>query len=313
MSDTFLVADIGGTNTRVGLADASGLRADTTRRFKNRDNQSFMAVLEAYLDELQPGRLRGACAGAAGPVKDGSAELTNLDWEINRDSMQALTGAEVVDVINDLPAQGLSLDDLTDETTKVLRAGKVEAGPRLVVGLGTGFNIVPVHRVGDVLLAPSCEAGHETLPYRQEQAELCEWLRENRGYPSVEMALAGQGIENIYEFHAGQSKPAADVVAGYHDGDAACQATMKDYVAILGRVVGDHSLVQLPFGGIYLTGGVSRSVAPILDELNFSKHLTEKGRFSDLVGSFQINLIDDDFAALKGCARHLRQLVSSRA
>ena len=310
MSDTFLVADIGGTNTRVGLADANGLRADTTRRFKNRENDSFVAVLEAYLNELKPNTLRGACAGAAGPVKNGRAELTNLDWEISRDTIKALTGADVVDVINDLPAQGLALDDLTDETTKVLKAGRVENGPRLVVGLGTGFNIVPVHRVGEVLLAPSCEAGHETLPYRQEQAALCEWLREHREYPSVEMALAGQGIENIYEFHADAREGAADIVNGYHDGDDFCHATMRDYVAILARVVGDHALVHLPFGGIFLTGGVSRSVGPILEALDFSRQLTEKGRFSDLVGSFQINLIDDDFAALKGCARHLRQLVA---
>ena len=32
---TYLVADIGGTNTRVGLADASGLIEDSTRRYKN--------------------------------------------------------------------------------------------------------------------------------------------------------------------------------------------------------------------------------------------------------------------------------------
>lgn len=311
MTDTYLVADIGGTNTRVGLADESGLIAETTRRFKNRENISFVAVLEAYLDEFKPDKLRGACAGAAGPVKDGVADLTNLDWQINRDSMRQVTGADVADVINDLPAQGLALNDLSEDSTQVLKPGDVSMGPRLVVGLGTGFNIVPVHQVGDTLLAPSCEAGHETLPYRAEQAALCDWLREECNYPSVEVALAGQGIENLHAFHAKSRLPAAEVVAGYHNGDANCQAAMRDYVALLGAVVGDHALVHLPFGGIYLTGGVSRSVAPILFELGFEATLKDKGRFSDLAGSFQINLIDDDFAALKGCARHLRQLVAA--
>lgn len=309
MTDTFLVADIGGTNTRVGLADENGLIAETTRRFKNRENASFVSVLEAYLEELKPGKLRGACAGAAGPVKDGVAKLTNLDWQIDKESMRQVTGAEVADVINDLPAQGLALNDLTNASTKILKSGDVSNGPRLVVGLGTGFNIVPVHQVGDFLLAPSCEAGHETLPYRAQQAALCDWLKAERTFPSVEVALAGQGIENLYEFHAKSQLPAADVVAGYHSGDSFAQAAMRDYAELLGAVVGDHALVHLPFGGIYLTGGVSRSVAPILLELGFEQTLAEKGRFSDLAGSFQINLIDDDFAALKGCARHLRQLV----
>lgn len=310
MTDRFLVADIGGTNTRVGLADESGLIAASTRRFRNSENASFDAVLKAYLAEMTPGKLRGVCVGAAGPVKDGAIHMTNLDWKVDRNTLRVATGAELADVVNDLAAQGLALNDLTAETTKVVKPGDVSSGPRLVIGLGTGFNIVPVHQVGQILMTPSCEAGHETLPYRAAQAALCDWLAAERDYPSVEMALAGQGIENIYEFHARVAKPAADVVAGYHDGDAYAQAAMRDYVALLGTVVGDHALVHLPFAGIYLTGGVARSVAPLLGELGFADHMADKGRFSDLAGSFQVHLIEDDFAALKGCARHLRQLVS---
>lgn len=310
MTDTFLVADIGGTNTRVGLATEAGLMADSIRRFKNKDNKSFDAVLEAYLAEVQPGKLSGACAGAAGPVMDGVARLTNLDWEIDREVMRKATGTPVTDVINDLPAQGLALNDLTAGSTKILKAGEVSEGTRLVFGLGTGVNIVPVHQVGGVLHAPPCEAGHVTLPYRAENAELCDWLRAERGYPSVELVLAGQGIENLYEFHARAQLPAAEVVAGYHDGDADSKAAMRDYADLFGAVVGDLALAHLPFGGIYLTGGVSRSVAPILLELGFEDAMRDKGRFADLAGSFQISLIDDDFAALKGCARHLRQLVA---
>lgn len=310
MTDTFLVADIGGTNTRVGLATEAGLNADSIRRFKNKDNKSFESVLGAYLDEVQPGILSGACAGAAGPVIDGVAQLTNLDWKIDRETIQTATGAGVADVINDLPAQGLALNDLTADSTKLLKAGDVSQGTRLVFGLGTGVNIVPVHQVGDVLHAPPCEGGHMTLPYRADQAALCDWLRAERGYPSVELVLAGQGIENLYEFHKKQKLPAAEVVQGYQSGDGASKAAMRDYAELFGAIVGDLALAHLPFGGIYLTGGVARSVAPILLELGFEDSMRDKGRFGDLAGSFQISLIDDDFAALKGCARHLRQLVA---
>lgn len=309
MADMFLVADIGGTNTRVGLADDTGLLPETTRRFRNRENANFQAVLEAYLADHPEATITGACAGAAGPVKDGVAKLTNLDWQIDRQTLQDVTGAKIVDVINDLPAQGLALDDLAEGTTQLLKAGEAKPnGARLVLGLGTGVNLVPVHQVGDMLLAPSAEAGHETLPYRKEQATLCDWLKAERNYPSVEVALAGQGIENLYEFHANTKRAAADVVAGYHAGDAACVAAMTDYVALLGAVIGDHALVHMPEGGIFLTGGVARSVAPILQELSFADIMCDKGRFSELAGSFSVNLITDDFAALKGCARHLRQL-----
>lgn len=313
MSDLLLIADIGGTNTRIGLADSSGLLTDSLMRFRNAEVSSFEDVLGHYLAEVKPGALRGACAGAAGPVDRGVATLTNLSWTIDRNAMRAATGAEVADVINDLPAQGLALDALPEENLLTLKEGLVSEGPRLVVGLGTGFNIVPVHRVGDVLLAPSCEAGHATLPHCKDQAALCEWLKNECGYPSMEVALAGMGIENIYRFHSGLAVTAQEVMGLVEAGDAHAVATIADYVALLGAVVGDYALSHLPFGGIYLTGGVSRAVAPYLEPNGFAGVMADKGRFSDLAGRFAVTLIQDDYAALKGCAQHLRQLIASCA
>ncbi len=310
MSDMFLIADIGGTNTRVGLATEAGLMADTLQRFRNSEMPNFEAVLEQYLAEVKPGKLRGACAGAAGPVEGGVATLTNLNWTIDRNVMKAVSGAEFTDVINDLPAQGLALDELAEDNLLTLKEGLVSEGPRLVVGLGTGFNIVPVHRVGDVLLAPSCEAGHATLPHCKDQVALCEWLKAECGYPSIEVALAGQGIENIYRFHSGLTAKAQDVMRLVEAADAHALAAIADYVALLGSVVGDYALSHLPFGGIYLTGGVSRAVSPYLETYGFADIMAEKGRFSDLAGRFSVALIQDDYAALKGCARHLRQLTA---
>lgn len=310
MAGKYLVADIGGTNTRVGLADEAGLIDRSTRRYQNAENASFEAVLEAYLAEMQPGSLIGACAGAAGPVQQGVAQMTNLDWHIDRKVMQHITGAKVTDVINDLPAQGLALDDLTEASTRVLKAGKTSEGPRLVLGLGTGVNIVPVHSVEGDLVAPSCEGGHASLPYRADQATFCDWLKRECGFPSVEVALAGQGIENLYHFHSGQKISAAKVMAAFDAKEPEACATMTDYMALLGAVVGDYALSHLPFGGIYLTGGVSRAIAPHMSAMGFEAAMADKGGFSELAGSFKVTLIEDDFAALKGCARHLRQLVA---
>ncbi len=314
MAGLLLVADIGGTNTRVGLADDAGLIAGSTRRYRNAETESFEAALDTFMKEMAPGPLAGVCAGAAGPVTDGIGRMTNLSWEIDPKSMRDVTGAAVADVINDLQAQGYALDDLTAETTRaVVEASAPKDGPRLVVGLGTGFNIVPVHHYGQDLVVPSCEGGHASLPYRKDQATLCDWLNANRGYASIEVALAGQGLENIYEFHSGEKRAASDIMAGFDAGDALAQATMKDYVALLGAVVGDYALSHLPFGGIYLTGGVARAVAPHLAQFGFAEIKAQKGRFSELAGAINVTLIEDDFAALKGCARHLRQVFTAQS
>lgn len=311
MADTFLVADIGGTNTRVGLANDEGLIEGATRRFRNAENESFEAVLEAYIADVQPGSLKGACAGAAGPVRDGVGEMTNLSWIIDHAKMKDVTGAEVSCVINDLQAQGYALDDLGAGSVETLVEGTVGAGPRLVIGLGTGYNIVPVHSYNGKLIVPSCEAGHVAIPYLAAQAGFCDWLIERHSFASVERALAGQGIENLYEFHSGTRIGAHKVMEAFEMGEEPAIAALSDYGVILGAVTGDLGIAHLPFGGIYFTGGVSRSVTRHLDAIGFRDAMVSKGRFSDIAAGFDVKIITDDYAALKGCARNLRQMVSA--
>ena len=305
----FLVADIGGTNTRVGLADENGLIEGSTERYKNADSGSFQSVIEAYLAKAQPGPLAGACAGAAGLVVDGVAQMTNLDWKIDRDVIAQVTGAPAVDVINDLQAQGFALDDLPAGSLKTLTKGTPgRVGSRLVIGLGTGFNIVPVHKDKDRLIVPSCEAGHMTAPYRSDLSDLYAKIEAKCGGVRIEWLLAGQGLQNIYEAHAGTRLPAGEVMQLVSEGDETANLAMRDYMTVLAAVTGDLAITHLPYGGIYFTGGVSRAVTPYFDSLGFAAQMADKGEFNELLNGFTVTLIDDDFAALKGCARYLRQI-----
>lgn len=310
-SRKFLVADIGGTNTRIGLASENGLVESTTRRFSNAEHPSFEDVVSRYLEELSPGKLDGACAGAAGLVKDGVSHMTNLDWSIDRDVFQNLTKAPVVDVINDLQAQGYALDDLPKSSLKTLVSGAPQASKtRLVIGLGTGFNIVPVHQENGWLLVPSCEAGHSSAPFSSDMTELFHGVEARVGRVTLERTLAGQGLENLYEYHADERIKAGDVMGKVAAGDDTALKAFNDYITILARAIHDLGIEHLPYGGIYLTGGVSRAVSPYFERLNFAEKLEDfaEEEFRDLITGFEITLIDDDFAALKGCARYLKQL-----
>jgi glucokinase len=80
-------------------------------------------------------------------------------------------------------------------------------------------------------------------------------------------------------------------------------------VRFLGRVTGDLALMHLPYGGIYLVGGMSNAVAPWLPRLGFGDALRDKGRFSSLSNSFPVMVVADDCAALHGCAHHLMPLL----
>jgi glucokinase len=69
-----------------------------------------------------------------------------------------------------------------------------------------------------------------------------------------------------------------------------------------------RALTLLPFGGVYLTGGVTRALAPWLAGPDVAAAFRDKGRFSDFMAAFGMAIINDDFAALTGCAAHLEIL-----
>ncbi|MGB1209641.1 MAG: glucokinase, partial [Paracoccaceae bacterium] len=105
---TAIIADIGGTNTRVALAQGPIVQAHTIRRYRNADHSGLGAVLAHYLSDTGAD-VQAACVAMAGPVKDGVGTLTNLDWRIDAGDIGAATGAKLVGVLNDLQAQGHAL------------------------------------------------------------------------------------------------------------------------------------------------------------------------------------------------------------
>jgi glucokinase len=75
------------------------------------------------------------------------------------------------------------------------------------------------------------------------------------------------------------------------------------YVRILGAELGNLALIHLPFGGLFLIGGVARAFQPYLGRFGFEAAFKDKGRFSDFMENFRVQVIEDDYAALTGCAR----------
>lgn len=93
--------------------------------------------------------------------------------------------------------------------------------------------------------------------------------------------------------------------------DPAAQETGRLFVEVLGAVVGDLALMHLPFGGICLVGGMARAFAPWLEDFGFRDGFRTKGRFTDFMDQFGVQLVTDDYAALTGCAAHLSGVTSS--
>lgn len=322
-SDILLVADIGGTNTRVALVEAAQLKTASIRRYRNVDYPGIEPILRSYLAEAGLKGCAGACVAAAGPVRDGVAELTNLDWKMSETSIAGAVGARVVALLNDLQAPGHALATLPAASLRRIFAGP-DAGPaatRLVMNVGTGFNAVPVHTLASGRIVPASECGHVSLPVRRaDELSLLAHIEAEHGFPSVEDVLSGRGLELVDRWAGaadGAGFPATprantDITEAALSGtDARAGKAAEMFVRLTAVVAGNLALTHLPFGGIYLTGGVIRHFAPHLTRFGFEQAYLDKGRFSQMMRDFPVWAIEDDYAPLYGCAAHLRHLLAA--
>ena len=313
-----IVGDIGGSNTRLALAQGDRVLPDSLRRFRNADYPRFDLVLRTYLAAMrESGALSAAPAACviavAGPVAEGRAALTNLDWTLDTELLTEFTGAAQAVLLNDLQAMGYALDHLSPSDLLTLRESARQTGPSLVIGVGTGFNAAAVLRDRGRIVVPASESGHISLPL-QLAPDLAAHLACGRSFTSVEDALSGRGLERLYAwFDPNANRDAAAISRAVARGETGpVEAAGRQFAALLGAVTGDLALVHLPHAGIVLCGSVARALGPQLRRLGFWEAFHDKGRFSEQMQGYGLSVLLDDFAALKGCAARAAELDAER-
>lgn len=314
-----LACDVGGTNTRIGLVRGGLLLADSVAICRNDDFSDFYAVASAYLARSGLAAVDTVCIALASVATAEGATLTNRDWTIARSRVLAACGAARVEFINDFEALGFSLGQAGRlETTCLTKgAGAKEGAPRLVMGAGTGFNAAAwsPSRFGGAPHVTAAECGHMTLALAgADEFSLQQALSRINGRASVERALSGNGLVAIYNWVCSRHGAEASFTHGAEissravaRSDRLCMEAANMFMHLLGRVAGDLALAYLPYDGIYLSGGVTRALGPLLEsEPAFLRAFTAKGRMAELMERFSIHLLNDDASALHGCAEWVR-------
>jgi glucokinase len=76
-------------------------------------------------------------------------------------------------------------------------------------------------------------------------------------------------------------------------------------VSVLGQMLADLALIHLPYGGIFLIGGMARAMTPSFARFGLAGAFREPRRVPLLTRDFVVAVVEDDFAALTGCAAFL--------
>ncbi|MCX7025886.1 MAG: glucokinase [Spirochaetes bacterium] len=211
-----LAGDIGGTNTTfavVGHIDGK-FEILHSRRFSTQAERSVLDPISTFLAELGlkgfHGTLSSCCISAAGPVENGSIQLTNAPWSISASEIEEVFGISTR-LVNDFTAISYAVVLLDpDDPAQIRRIPHIDGsnpdvgkGMALVVGAGTGLGVGFVDKKDDgSYLAYPSEGGHSEVPCHDPLTlDLFAWLGERTGYePGAELLVSGQGISNIFSF-----------------------------------------------------------------------------------------------------------------
>ena len=306
-----LVADIGGTNSRVAVAITSKKDKEITlkniNRFKNSNFNNFDEVIKRYLSISDESSINRMCIAAAGIISDNTVEMSNLNWEITMPSLQNITNIDEVLMINDLQAQGYALDSMEPKDLEILIEGSHSTGPndtKLVCGMGTGFNVAIAYQTAFGTFVPASEYGHaRTTTANEKQKMVVEKLEENSSFISYENILAGSGLNRLDKIlNQRKDRTPSDILSAAQEGDLKANEVGSQLAGFAGQAFGDFALMNMALGGVYLIGGVARAIMPYLKEENFKQNFYNRGNFSEIMKKISVHLILDDYAALKGCA-----------
>ena len=308
-----LVADIGGTNSRLALAKTSRthkeIKLENIQKFRCLDFNNFDEVIETYLSSLDDPLINKMCIAAAGIISETAVEMSNLNWKITVPSLQKAANIDEVLIINDLQAQGYALDFINPKDLETLIEGTHAAAPnntKLVCGMGTGFNVAIAYQSPFGTFVPASEYGHARITAANKKQNLIlQQLEKNSSFVSYENILAGLGLNRLDQvLNERSDRTPADILSAAEKGDLQAKEVGTQLAGFAGQAFGDFALMNMALGGVYLIGGVARAMLPYLKEENFKENFYERGNFSEIMEKISVHLILDDYAALKGCANY---------
>lgn len=315
-----LIGNIGGTSTRLALVD-EGTDWQGLETFRNDEFDSLENAIEGYLENRRPVPQTAALA-VAGSVRDGEARLTNRSWRISAQHLERRFGFEHCKVVNDFSGVALGIPALA--TSDIEKLGGEEPGddkPVAILGPGTGLGVGGIVPCGEAARVLVTEGGHASLSAVDDRsARMAGRLRDRFGHVSIERAVSGQGIENMYtalcelDGDTPVFSDAAGIGESARRGDDAHAVEALDYFfAFLGAAAGDLALSYGAFGGVYIAGGIVPRYLDMLRRSHFRGSFEAKGRMSDYVKTIPVFAILHEEVELLGLAASLEAREQGRA
>ncbi|MBD2563258.1 MULTISPECIES: glucokinase [Nostoc] len=331
-----LAGDIGGTKTILRLvetSDSPGIHTIYQESYHSADFPDLVPIVQQFLVKANTPTPQKACFAIAGPVVKNTAKLTNLVWFLDTERLQQELGIPQISLINDFAAIGYGILGLQKQDLLMLQVGKSQPeAPIGIIGAGTGLGQGFLIKQGNYYQVFPSEGGHADFAPRNEiEFQLLRYLlgKHDIQRVSVERVVSGMGIVAIYQFlrdrkfatespdiaqivrtweqEAGQEEKSVDPgaaigTAALQKRDRLCEQTLQLFIDAYGAEAGNLALKLLPYGGLYIAGGIAPKILPLIQNSDFLLNFTQKGRMRSLLEEIPVYIILNPQVGLIGAA-----------
>lgn len=315
-SENILTIDIGGTITQIGII---GVNSKTpylaysseawTHEIKN--PYRFVQDIIDFAKEQLNITIKKVAIAIAGPLNSDrtKAKETNGNIAINIKELKKKCKLERAILLNDFEALGHAIN-LFPEVKKTLK-------PIAVIGAGTGLGKVLMIKHKDMYEPFASEGGLAEFPIRnEEELKLAKQITKEKRILIQEDIVSGRGLEHIYDFlrvnkniknseftqEIDKSKNKTFEITKHKRYDATCKETFKELSKYYARIVKNYALETLPYGGIYIAGGIVARNPEIIGKEFFKELSNLNKNQKEIIKNIPIRVINQKETSLLGCA-----------
>ncbi|MEQ1636307.1 MAG: glucokinase [Methylococcales bacterium] len=323
-----LAGDVGGTKTILALYSRQQdvLTCIKKQQYQSNQFEHFADALTLFLTDSPTGTIDAACIGVAGPIVEGNCAATNLPWQLKKTAIAEQLQTQRVSLLNDLEATAWGVLGLPPSDFVELNVhAKQHSGHVAILAAGTGLGESVCCWDGQRYHVMPSEGGHvDFAPTNEQEIDLLRFLIQRySGHVSYERVVSGMGLVNIYQFlkHSAfaaeqaqiaqkmaQTDPGAVIGEfGVTKADALCTETLRLFCRLYGAQAGNLALTSLPYGGVFLAGGIAAKILPFITQGDFMQGFLDKGRYQSLLEQFSVKICTNPEVALLGAAHYALQ------
>jgi glucokinase len=238
--------------------------------------------------------------------------------------MAAETGIASVRLVNDFEAAACAVPLLGAEHLIPLGGGPpVAHGPMVVAGPGTGLGQAFLFwsEAADRYEVIASEGGHADFAAGSAALRaLGASLAARHGHVSWERVVSGPGLRDLFAFlldePGGRRLAVEETLAAMHNEDGAavivrqavsgrdplCVLAVEIFLSALGALAGNLALTVLATGGVFICGGITPRLEPLLARSPLRECFEAKGRMQPVLTKIPLYVVTHREIGLLGAA-----------